>query len=359
MVRFWPPKYYAGLTYKQKLERKKEIDKYGSMDWKNPKAYIGFKTDTHGKRKLSGYTAQWRSRFPDASSLEEKAKATGVPLKFIKESYNRGLAAWRTGHRPGATPQQWGYARVHSFLLCGKTHYGPDSDIVKDAVTTSSAERWFQQCSKKTFQHPSRKMAKKHTKHVKRTRKHRGGAGSGYEPGGALLPGTQLDAQVVKPYDGCMSVGRPGQMAYSTMGGLPGMRGGGYTTNLSSGIAGFAQIDKLPCDAPLTQFNPMNKHFTQAGGLAKQSGGVGLQSAQDMGVYEASTARYSAAPSQWTNSVGAPVLLNPALDARMWSRACTQTAGGFLRKSQQKGKTNKSRKSKKSRKTKKSRKSRK
>jgi hypothetical protein len=43
------------------------------------------------------------------------------------------MAAWRTGHRPGATQQQWGYARVHSFLLCGKTHYTTDSDLVKDS----------------------------------------------------------------------------------------------------------------------------------------------------------------------------------------------------------------------------------
>lgn len=344
-MRFWPRKYYAGLTYKQKLERKKEIEKYGSMDWKNPKAYVGFKTDTYGKRKLSGYTAQWRSRFPDAHSLEEKAKATGVPLDLIKECYNRGVAAWRTGHRPGATPQQWGYARVHSLLLCGKTHYGPDSDIVRKArESDKDAAQWFKQC-KNTLQGPSRKMGK-HSKNVKRTRKHSGGGqGSGYEPGAALVPGMQLDAQVVKPYDNCMTVGRPGQMAFSTMGGLPGMRGGSYTNNLVSGIAGFSQIDKVACQPNPT--NPLN-----------QRGGVGLQSAQDMGVYEASTARYTHAPSSFTDSVGAPILLNQPLDAKMWSRACTQTAGG-LRKRQQKGTSQKSRKSKKSKKSRKSRKSRK
>lgn len=183
-------------------------------------------------------------------------------------------------------------------------------------------------------------MAKRHSKHVKRTRKHRGGSqGSGYEPGGALLRGVQLDAQIVKPYDACMTVARPGQMAFSSMGGLPGMRGGAYTNNLDSGIAGFAQVDKVACQPNLT--NPLN-----------QRGGVGLQSAQDMGVYEAPTARYAQAASSFTNSVGAPILLNQPLDARMWSRACTQTAGGFLRKRQQKTKSHK--KSKKSRKTRKS-----
>jgi hypothetical protein len=144
---FLPRKYYAGLTRKQKIERKKEIEKYGAMNHKDPKAYVGFKTDKYGKRLTSQYTKHWRALFPDATALDEKAKVTGVPLKYITECYDRGLAAWRTGHRPGATPQQWGYARVHSLLLCGKTHYGPDSDIVRRANKTSKrARKWFSRC---------------------------------------------------------------------------------------------------------------------------------------------------------------------------------------------------------------------
>ena len=143
---FWPRKYYAGLTRKQKLERRAEIQKYGAKDWKDPKAYTGFKTDAYGKRKSSQYTQKWRKLFPNATSLESKAAATGVPLQVIRDCYNRGLAAWRTGHRPGATEQQWGYARVHSFLLCGKTHYGPDADLVRDAKKTTGGRAWFKRC---------------------------------------------------------------------------------------------------------------------------------------------------------------------------------------------------------------------
>ena len=141
---FWPPKYYRGLTYKQKLQRKKEIEKFGKKSWKDPKAYTGFQTNTLGKSKPSNYTQRWRKLFPNAKSLKQKAKATGVPLEQIKKSYNRGMAAWRTGHRPFATEQQWGYARVHSFLLCGKTYHTTDSDLVKDAINKSaSARKWW------------------------------------------------------------------------------------------------------------------------------------------------------------------------------------------------------------------------
>ena len=141
---YYPKKYYQGLTRKKKKEREKEIRRYGALSWKNPKAYVGFKTDHDVPTRTSNYTMEWRKRFPDAHSLEDKAKATGVPLQYIKESYNRGMAAWRTGHRPGATQQQWGYARVHSFLLCGKTYETTDSDIVKRATAESpAAKAWW------------------------------------------------------------------------------------------------------------------------------------------------------------------------------------------------------------------------
>ena len=144
---YYPKKYYQGLSQANKTRRKKEIRKFGALSWKNAAAYKGFATDRGVKTKTSSYTEQWNALFPDAKSLEEKAKATGVPLKYIQESYNRGMAAWRTGHRPGATQQQWGYARVHSFLLCGKTYYTTDADIAERAP--ASAKKWWkQQCPK-------------------------------------------------------------------------------------------------------------------------------------------------------------------------------------------------------------------
>ena len=150
---FWPPKYYKGLTLRQKQIRKKEIEKFGAKDWKDPAAYRGFRSDTFIPTKTSSYTKEWKRQFPNATSLEDKAKVSGVPLKEIKESYNRGMAAWRTGHRPGATEQQWGYARVHSFLLCGKTYQTTDSDLARKAKSRSaSARKWWSHCkSSKTI----------------------------------------------------------------------------------------------------------------------------------------------------------------------------------------------------------------
>ena len=139
-----PVRYFTGLSSKKKTLRKKEMKKYGAMSSKDAAAYVGFKTDKGAATKSSGYTSRWKRRFPGATSLESKSKATGVPLKYIRECYNRGMAAWRTGHRPGATQQQWGYARVHSFLLRGKTYLTTDSDIARKAKQESpAAKAWW------------------------------------------------------------------------------------------------------------------------------------------------------------------------------------------------------------------------
>jgi hypothetical protein len=139
-----PKRYFTGLTQKQKKERLAEIKRFGALSWKDPRAYVGFKTDTYVKSRTSNYTQRFRRLFPRAKSLKQKADATGVPLRYIRGSYNRGMAAWRTGHRPGATEQQWGYARVHSFLLKGKTYQTTDSDLAREAKRVSAkARRWW------------------------------------------------------------------------------------------------------------------------------------------------------------------------------------------------------------------------
>jgi len=94
------------------------------------KDYKDFKTDEGVKTRTSSYTQKFRKKYgSEVKSLPEIAKATKIPLKTLQTIYNRGLAAWRTGHRPGASPQAWGYARVHSFVMKGKTYYTADADL--------------------------------------------------------------------------------------------------------------------------------------------------------------------------------------------------------------------------------------
>lgn len=143
---FLPKKYFAGLSADQKTKRAREIKKFGAKDTSDPKAYVGFSTDKGVRTKSSIYTQRWNTLFPGVKSLKDRAKATGVPLPVLQKSYDRGMAAWRTGHRPGATQQQWGYARVSSLLLCGKTYYTTDADLIRKARKTAKARKWFRKC---------------------------------------------------------------------------------------------------------------------------------------------------------------------------------------------------------------------
>ncbi len=64
-------------------------------------------------------------------ALADKSKKSGISVDTLRKVYNRGVAAWKTGHRPGTTPQQWGYARVNAFIVKKKKGgLNHDKDLV-------------------------------------------------------------------------------------------------------------------------------------------------------------------------------------------------------------------------------------
>ena len=126
---YWPVKYYRGLTRRQNAERKRSATRRTKLSFKDPKAYVPFKSDKGVKTRRSSYSSRFHAKYPEAKSLPEIAKATGVPLATLRTVYNRGMAAWRTGHRPRASQHAWGMARVHSFVLHGKTWRTADKDL--------------------------------------------------------------------------------------------------------------------------------------------------------------------------------------------------------------------------------------
>ena len=66
--------------------------------------------------------------------LVKKAEKSGISYGILKKVYDRGMAAYKTGHRPGTTAQQWAFARVNSFITKGKgTWGGADKDLAAKA----------------------------------------------------------------------------------------------------------------------------------------------------------------------------------------------------------------------------------
>lgn len=102
--------------------------------------------DKNAKTKKSKHTSNYEKKFKKESNMSfksfesflvenkavrKKAKETGISYSILKQVYDRGVAAWKTGHRPGTTPQQWGLARVNSFATGGKTRRTADKDLWK------------------------------------------------------------------------------------------------------------------------------------------------------------------------------------------------------------------------------------
>ena len=72
--------------------------------------------------------------------LVKKAEKSGMPYGILKKVYDRGMAAWKTGHRPGTTPQQWAFARVNSFVTKSSGTWGKADKDLADKVRGAKKE---------------------------------------------------------------------------------------------------------------------------------------------------------------------------------------------------------------------------
>jgi len=143
-----PAKYYAKdaegdeMAKSTKQARARHFEKGAEKDDDDDSAYKPAPGDKSAETKPSKYTNKMKKKFPDLykemkidedadASIKKKAEASGISFGILKQVYNRGVAAWRTGHRPGTTPEQWGHARVNSFITGGKTRTTADADLWK------------------------------------------------------------------------------------------------------------------------------------------------------------------------------------------------------------------------------------
>jgi hypothetical protein len=143
--------YFAGLSKSTADKKKAAMKKQANMSDDDPNAYKELPGDTKGKKQLktSKHTKKYHELYEEEEKkqstdrspiggaiekgLENKSDDTGVPIGILRAIMRRGMAAWKSGHRPGAGQQQWGYARVNSFLTKGKGTWGKaDKDLAKE-----------------------------------------------------------------------------------------------------------------------------------------------------------------------------------------------------------------------------------
>ena len=103
----------------------------------------GLSKISKGKTTSSKSRKQLRDELLDEkiAGLVNKSEKTGVPYSILKKSYDRGMAAWKGGHRPGATQQQWAFARVNSMLTGGKADPDLQAQIKKGGYKKKKQKR--------------------------------------------------------------------------------------------------------------------------------------------------------------------------------------------------------------------------
>lgn len=133
-----PAKYFTGLAKSTKQKRDAHFKK------KSTKPAPG---DATAKTKPSQHTKKFKQMYGEwaehltfedfiitegksDAALKKKADKSGMPLSILRQVFNRGVAAWKTGHRPGTTAVQWGLARVNSFVTKSSGTWGKaDKDL--------------------------------------------------------------------------------------------------------------------------------------------------------------------------------------------------------------------------------------
>ena len=140
-VRMYAPvRYFRGLKRMKDVyarldtmrRRIKQAKKGGSVE----KLLKQFKTDAGVKTKPSTWTQKFHKAYPGISGKKaDISKATGIPIQILNAVYKRGEKAFLTGHRPGATSHQWGYARMYSFIMrYNKASLTHDKDLAQKVI---------------------------------------------------------------------------------------------------------------------------------------------------------------------------------------------------------------------------------
>lgn len=141
--RKFPSKYLKGLTATERAIARYEIDKGYEYESQDPEAYKMWKSDIKAKaRGLKTVPSKWRNKFARKYGplkdgydfLDRMSKTTGVKRKYLKKIQDKGLAAWRVGHRPGVTQMQWARGRVYAFVMAAPSSTGPGKPDHKLAV---------------------------------------------------------------------------------------------------------------------------------------------------------------------------------------------------------------------------------
>jgi len=119
-----PKRYTSGLNKKDKRKQIKSLkrSRKAYRTKKGKKKYYTRPKLKSFKEKKSSWTTQFKKKYPEAKTITQIAKATGIPRKALLAVKKKGMGAYySSGSRPNQTAQSWGLARMYSYILGGPT----------------------------------------------------------------------------------------------------------------------------------------------------------------------------------------------------------------------------------------------
>lgn len=121
-------------TVRDYLEFEGDFDYQDNGEDEDDGEFTGAELDMYasemGSDEFGDAYEEFKPILEEIEGLKKKAEKSGIAYGILKAVYDRGMAAWQGGHRPGTTPQQWAFARVNSFITKGKGTWGKaDKDL--------------------------------------------------------------------------------------------------------------------------------------------------------------------------------------------------------------------------------------
>lgn len=115
-----PKKYTAKLSKKDKKKQLRSL-KRSIKSYRKKQYYTRPKLKSFKERK-SNWTQKFHKLYPNAKTLKQIEKQTGIPKKALMAVKKKGMGAYySSGSRPNQTPESWGKARMYAYILGSPT----------------------------------------------------------------------------------------------------------------------------------------------------------------------------------------------------------------------------------------------
>jgi len=115
-----PKKYTSKLSRKDKKKQLRSL-KRSIKSYKKKKYYTRPKLKSFKGRK-SNWTQKFHKLYPNAKTLKQIEKQTGIPKKALVAVKKKGMGAYySSGSRPNQTSESWGKARMYAYILGSPT----------------------------------------------------------------------------------------------------------------------------------------------------------------------------------------------------------------------------------------------